>query len=909
MGHMAMPMYKVWCNLNGSRLTARMAYRGLEECMGDLVKLKRAARHRADAQTSSPTPSVEGRFTRSRLMPDALGGLPKVVILKAPAGFGKTTLMSQWCEVLTESGENTAWLTLNEDDCESDMFNLRLEQACAALVDEAAAITGSSRRYLFLDAYEHISGEGSEKLIRRLHERNGDDLCVIIGTRLDTHIGVSRLRLEEQVIEIDREDLRFTQSEMTDAFNAWDAVLKPNQFAGLAKITEGWPAAMQFARQALEKKTSTASGLANGDLVAWANLRAYVYDEIVTDLPDQAKQFLFETAPLGRFTLSLASVVTENSAAAALMADIEGNGLLLRLSSEERNWRCYHPLLAACIEDQLRIDTPDRLLEIHRKAMGWHMEQGRLSDAIRHAFAADDQATAAELLAQASLERRRLGQVNANAAWPGKLSNENFDLHPILRIRAACSLASRIDVEAARTQADTVRNHFNELDPIVRDDLYAVDAMIAVYGDQPLDAIETSERGLRSCSVCDPYTMGTLRLCGAIGRIAKGDIDQARRLIATARADNEQADSVFGLAVSHALQGLVRAISGDLVDAVHDWRRAETVIQPVAVTDAVEAIAIGYLPEALYEWNDFEGAQHYIDKCLASSLEVALPDMIISVFLTAIRIAYARGDRKTLRQTLEYAERTGHLRGWSRLVHAIGWERVRMALHDKKLDKAQEFRGRINSSKAFHEKPGVMTHALETEADLIGELRFEMATSPGPSVLARLRGARTQALGHKRKWRAAKLLVLEAVARDGMGDDKAAQRCMRQALELGEKGKLIRTIIDEGPIAAGLVRSIASIEKSGPNSIGGDYLASLLQAVGDAPVAPAEPAFAVEALSDREFGVLKMLAAGLSNREAGERLFISENTVKWHLQHVYSKLGVRNRTGALAVARRLDLLR
>jgi len=874
--------------------------------MGDLVKLKRSARYAVDAQSSSQIPSIDGRLIRARLMPDALGGFAKIMVIKAPAGFGKTTLMSQWYEVLVERGENPAWLTLNEDDCESNRLKTCLEQTCATLGGEDA---GSSmpRRYLFLDAYEHIAGTASEKFVRRLHERSAD-LCMIIGTRLNIDIGVSRLRLEEQIIEIGYEDLRFTQSEMSNVFNAWSAVLKPDQLAGLAKITEGWPAALQFARQVVEKRTTAASGLADGDIAAWANMQAYVYDEIVTELPDRIKQFLFETAPLGRFTLALASATTKNPAARTLMANMEAYGLLLHLSCE-RNWHCYHPLLAACIEDQLRIDAPERLLEIHRKAMGWHIEQGRLSDAICHAFAAGDQATAAELLAQASLERRRLGQININAAWPGKLSKENFDLHPILRIRAACALASRIDVEAARTQANRVRHRFNELDPIVRDDLFAVDAMIAVYGDRPLDAIETSERGLRSCSLSEPYTMGTLRLCGATGRIAKGEFVQALGLIAAARADNERAESVFGLAVSHALNGLVRAVKGELVDAVHDWRRAESVIQPVATTDAVEAIAIGYLPEALYEWNEFDEAQRCIDKCLASSLEVALPDMITSVFLTSIRIAYLRGGSETLRQTLEYAERTGYLRGWPRLVHAIEWERVRMALHDKQLDDAYDICARINRNDAFQEIPGVMTHALETEADLIGELRFEMVTSPGPSVLARLRTARTKALTCKRYWRAAKLLVLEAVARDGMADDKAARRCMRQALELGEKGRLIRTIVDEGPIAAGLVRNIASIEQPGPNSIGRDYLASLLQAVGDAPVNPAEPAFAVEALSERELGVLKMLAAGLSNRAAGERLFISENTIKWHLQHVYSKLGVRNRTSALAVARRLDLLR
>src|SRR5690606_38208958 len=125
----------------------------------------------------------------------------------------------------------------------------------------------------------------------------------------------------------------------------------------------------------------------------------------------------------------------------------------------------------------------------------------------RHAFAAGDQVTAAELLTQASLERRRLGRIPDSAFWPDKLSDENYDLHPVLRIQAACSLATRLEVEAAKTQIENVRDRYADLDPIVRDDLFAVDSMIAVYGDRPDDAVETSERGLRSCSTKDPYTM------------------------------------------------------------------------------------------------------------------------------------------------------------------------------------------------------------------------------------------------------------------------------------------------------------------------------------------------------------------------------------------------------------------
>ena len=863
--------------------------------MGDLVELQRNAPRRRSAPLASP---AKDRVSRSRLTFDALQQGSRVVLLCAPAGFGKTTLMRQWGAELAADNIAAAWITLDEEDRDPAALRGRLQAAQAEL-----GLSGATS-ILFLDSYERIVGHPSEKDVRRLVEREGDWLRIVVSTRLKPNIGVSRLRLDQAIVEFDASQLCFTPSEIDEVFASWDIELTPEQFSAFAKVSEGWPAALQFARRSLTSKTGSVASLATGDPSAWPELRAYVSEEIFGAMSDYDQSFLMETAPLGRFTVGLASIITGEKSAEALIAKLEAHGILLRPEDGERGWRRYHPLLASCLEDRLRIEAPERLLTIHREAMLWHMERGQLSDAIRHAFAAGDQETAAELLAKASIERRRLGRVNASANWSRELPSEAFEQHPILGIQAACSFAARLELAAARTHVDSVRDRYSELDPVIRDDLLAVDAMIATYADRPLDAIEAAERGLQDCEANDPYTLGTLRLCGAIGEIAKGRIIDARRMIAEAYADNEKASSDFGMAVSHALQGLTRAIEGDLTDAVADWRKAETVIQPVATSDAVGAIAIGYLPEALYEWNDLDSANRYIEKCLASSLEVALPDMIASVFLTSVRVAYARCDRDAVRRTLEHGERTGHLHDWPRLNHAIEWERVRIAIHDKDFDRAKELHARIGSGNKFTETPGVLTHALELEANLIGDLRFEAAVTPGPNVLARLRTASAQALAQNRKWRAAKILILEAVTRQELGDESAALRCMRRALEIGAAGGLIRSFIDEGPISVRLVREIAHEEQGSPQS---EYFIRLLLAIGDAPVQSTGETAAVEALSERELEVLKMLAAGLSNKQAAAKLFISENTVKWHLQHVYSKLGVRNRTGAVAVARKLGL--
>ncbi|NKR31474.1 response regulator [Prescottella equi] len=64
-----------------------------------------------------------------------------------------------------------------------------------------------------------------------------------------------------------------------------------------------------------------------------------------------------------------------------------------------------------------------------------------------------------------------------------------------------------------------------------------------------------------------------------------------------------------------------------------------------------------------------------------------------------------------------------------------------------------------------------------------------------------------------------------------------------------------------------------------------------------------------QALTAREAELLSLLAEGLTNKELGKRLFISEATVKTHLAHIYAKLGVDSRAAAVSIALRRDGIR
>ncbi|MCM4082672.1 response regulator [Paractinoplanes hotanensis] len=74
------------------------------------------------------------------------------------------------------------------------------------------------------------------------------------------------------------------------------------------------------------------------------------------------------------------------------------------------------------------------------------------------------------------------------------------------------------------------------------------------------------------------------------------------------------------------------------------------------------------------------------------------------------------------------------------------------------------------------------------------------------------------------------------------------------------------------------------------------------------PTRPTEDQVKVDTLSEREREVLILLAQGLSNAEIGQRLFVSEGTVKTHVYHVFAKLSCENRVQAAMLAQRTGLL-
>lgn len=844
---------------------------------------------RLDAHRRPRRLSLEGTAVLRRERLERRIDQASTLVLSAPAGFGKTNLLSRWRARLVAQGQRVVAIDLERS------------------ADDLAGLLRSAQEAdaIFIDGLDALR---EPRLLKAFVRDLDPHLRLALAGRGRPRLGIARERPDEGLLRLDEQDLAFDLDEIDLLLMGADPDGARDLAEPLLRATQGWPAAVTSAATVLAAGGAGAARLAARLPRPWRAFQAFLEDRLLAPLEPEIADLVLELGALGRFSSAFARSLRDDPATGARLRRLTDLGLPISRDPDDESLCVVHPLFADFLAERLAADAPGRLRDLHQSAAHWHADHDSLSEAVRSAFASNDPAFAAELLARASAERRRVGRFRTFASWTSRLPEELFDRYPTLRIEAACAHAALFEQEAARLYAAPVRLRYDELSPIARDDLHAVDAVIAIYADRPEASLDAGLRGLRACTGFDPYTLGTLRLSSAYGYMCKGAHEAARLALVRARADHEQARSHFGIACALALTGLSHAIQGRLPAAVADWREADRAICTLPDGETLESVAVGYLPETLYEWNDIAGAESILRRCLARSMEVALPDMVACLFIAAARVAAARDEPDKVTEVLDAAEVAALRRSWPRLGHIVAWERVRMAVLAGDLAEARRLQATAVAEQAFREPDGYLPHAAEMEADQIGALRLEIALGPSRATLTRLRAAIGQANGQARVWRLVRLLVLEARAHAALDGRPAALRSLRRALELSAPGRMVRSYVDEGVVILDLLTELLKEERRAPMAMPLAYLEEILRAGGRDPAIEWVPPRPAEALSRRELDVLAMLAAGLSNAEIGARLFVSEHTVKWHLQHVYGKLGVKSRTRAVLTAREHRLL-
>lgn len=796
----------------------------------------------------------------------ALDANTRLTLLSAPAGFGKTTLVTDWLSHLDRRQPpiRVGWLTLDEGD--NDPIRL-LSHLVAALrragVDadpatfenlEGTAIAGGlttlvneisraaerepgTQRILVLDDYHAIVASDVHQAVALLLGQLPDRLHALMATRSDPPLPLPRLRSRGQLTEVRAADLRFTPPEAREFLNhVMGLDLGVDAVDALADHTEGWIAGLQLAALSLHGIPEPDGVAAFIEEFTGSNrfVIDYLADEVLARQPVEVRDFLLRTAVLDRLTSDLCDAVTGSDDGGRTLEDLERGNLFLVPLDDHRAWYRDHHLFADVLRARLRAEHPQQVPDLHRRASAWYAAHHLTIDAVGHALAAEDFHRAAYLMEEALPEMRRARQDGLLLSWMRALPESVVRRSPVLSVLSAWSLLMSGDLDAMELRLDDA------------------DAALAAGAQDPNFARAWADTDdLRTA----PATISVYRapLAQARGDVA-GTVRHARRAVDLAGPHDHfirgAGGGYLGLAlwvsgaVTEALDtfgGAVRSLhaAGNLVDELDAtvvladmWvaagrpGRARRLFEQ-ALTRATGGgepspraaadLHVG-LAELDRELDDLAGAEAHLETARVLARRASITENRHRWYVTMALVRAATGDYDTAADLLDEAESL-YRRGFYpdvRPIHALK-ARLRIAAGD------------LGSAAAWAHDRGV---SVVDDADYLREYEHltlvrlllaehragDRSGTPGAAsqvaaalgLLGRLRGVAT---GAGRDGSVLEIMVLRALAHHAHGDAPRAAAALRQAqLEAPEPDSYVRLYLDEGPPMHALLRHVVAAQ-------------------------------------------------------------------------------------------------
>jgi LuxR family maltose regulon positive regulatory protein len=862
--------------------------------------------------------------SRPRLIERLNEGLHRnLILISAPAGFGKTTVVSEWVEGIERPA---AWLSLDEGDSDPIRFLTYLlaalrtiaptlgdgvlsvlqspqppppDSLLTALLNELTTI--SDQFVLVLDDYHVIDAQPVDQALTYLVEHLPPQMHLVIATREDPPLPLARLRGRGRLTELRAADLRFTPSEAAAFLNQVMGLgLSAEDITALERRTEGWIAGLQLAAISLQGQQDAASFI-----TSFSGSHHFVLDYLVEEVLGQqdarVQTFLLRTSILDRMTGPLCDAVLMNPAGSGqtTLDYLERANLFLVPLDNERRWYRYHHLFAELLRLRLQQsfasspgDAESQVNALHIRASQWYEDQGHTTEAFHHAAAAHDVERAEHLIEGKGIPRHFRGAVTAILDWLESLPATVLNARPWLWVRFASLLLvngqttgveEKLQAAEAALQGaepgDQTRNLVGRI-AAARATLaltrYQVEPMLA----QSRRALEYLDQDNLSLRASAHWTLGF-----AYWKL--GDRAAANRAYSEAISLSQASGDIFTTILATIGLGNIQEADNQLYLAAETYQR----VLQLAGDQPLQIISEAHLGLArvLYEWNDLDAALAHGQQSLHLARQY---ERVIDRFVTCevflARLKLAQGDIDGATALLAEAAQSARQQNFVHRMPEVAAAQVLTLLRQGNLAAA--------------------AHLAQTHDLPLSQARVHLAHGDPSTALAVLGSWRQQLEAKGWQDERLKVLVLQAVALQADADQDKAVQMLCDALAIASLGGFIRLFVDEGRPMAQLLSEAEAL------GMMPDYLGKVLSAceaekqkneeTSSRP--PAQPL--IEPLSHRELEVLHLMAQGLSNQEMSERLFLALDTVKGHNRKIFGKLQVQRRTEAVARARALGLL-
>jgi len=901
----------------------------------------------------------------------------RLTLVSAPAGYGKTTLVSRW---LIETEVPSAWLTLDESENDPIRFlqyflaalhkivpEIRIEMLDLLqgtqlsqfdvlmnfLINETAGYTAAAAAepILVLDDFHVISAQPVLDMLAYFIEHMPPAMHIILLSRADPPLPLSRLRARNQLLEIRVEQLRFTAEEIRVFLNeVMGLELVAADLAALQTRTEGWIAGLQLAALSMQG-CSDIHSFVSAFTGSHAYIMDYLTEEVLKTQPEQVGLFLLQTSILDRMCAPLCDEITKahpgessqdlrggrtygaevnpliqtgsssfilhpSALDSSFILDLLARSNLFLIPLDEtRTWFRYHRLFQDVLQRRLEARFPGQLPELHMRASQWYEQNEFIHEAIQHAQLAGDRDRTTHLIEQYGCLMLMRNEVNTLMKWLDAIE-PYAPARPWLAVQKAWVLLLTGSPERAEQTIQAGEQLAAALEPtsevrIIQGSFAAARAHLANLQGKTALAADFARRALEYLPDSSDFSCSLRSVATSILGDASwinGNLDEARQAYTDAIQIGQAAGNPHMVVISKTSLATISLEQGQLHQAARIY--AET-LQMVTGLDGPDSPFAGKiyfgLSSVFYEWNRLEEASEYIQKSIRLSQRWGDLDLQTASYVVAALLEHANRNLERAQDAMQAAEQLARehklFPRWSIWIES---SLARLWIAQGNLEDA--FRliqgsGIPAGSAVLGEPAWDIEIPYMQEGAFLSLARLFLAQGSCEAALAisvRLLDVAEKA---RRTGRVIETLILQALAFQEKQELRQALAVLERAIRLAEPEGSMRVFLDEGEPMARLLYQART------HRIGSGFAAELLSSINAAPgISRPEAQQLIEPLSARELEVLRLIEAGFSNQEIAEKFVISVKTVKRHISNLYAKLGVKSRTQAVAIGKDLKLL-
>lgn len=898
-----------------------------------------------------PLPRANGvlrpRLTqRLRAVLDSPGAM---ILLSGPAGFGKTTLASEFVKSLPGPA---AWVALDEGDNDPVRFWSYFITACQSLqahfgeaalallqmpqpspLDAIPAIlinefsVGSpdaQEMVIVLDDFHVIQNDSIHNGLLFLVEHCPAKLHVVVVTRIDPPWPLARFRARNQLIEVRVQDLRFTTQEAQVFLNQMMGVaLSSAQVASLDERTEGWAVGLQLAALSLRGR-SDISGFVKTFTGSHAYIADYLMEEVLRQQPEEMQTFLLKTSLLERLNAGLCEALTGCVDGQSILLELHQMNLFITALDDERQWFRYHPLFADLLRVRLQKKLPAEVVSsMHQRAAGWYEQAGMISEAIGHALAAMNFKQAIAMVGKAALPMIMQARVNTLETWLQAIPQALLKDDPQMNLAYAWMNLLRGRFSQAEPYLKQLTEIFSTpgadcLSPSIQGEWLALQSELMNIQGNPAQSRDLANQSLQVLPETELYVRSMVYINLATAYQQMMDYEHAAETFQKLAQDARRAGDYISEIL--AISGRARMVlqQGLLHQAFEIAKEGIARIEASGKYTPFSATFYGELGQIYYYWHQLPEARSYLLRAMQASGQNGYSDPEIFYHVMLSRIQQMTGDWEGATLEMETAVEIGRKTPPAMTREEMVSQQVRVYLESGRLKDAQEliraenfildgdpfvFPDLIPGNPVAHPTGLLYNSALRILLLQSKTANLEFGIEIANHLLAgELQGRQIPV--------ALETLLLRAKLHAALGRSSNWLEDVEQAVEMAEKEGFISAFVEEG---ASVKEALLHLQKKLPaDSRRAAYIRMILAAFPasqrhEQPLPGEEPEL-VEALTARELEVLQWIAAGSSNQMIAEKLVITVSAVKKHTGNIFGKLNVNSRTQAVACARRLQLL-